>query len=269
MFAFTTIFSKIKAANISYENIIPTILEWFILFYEYKPSKFYEGAIAATVTTSYHSPYLVIPLVTNRYTLGLNRLPHSIVKIFKIYNAVYYTYIATITMNIINYISFDNSLNYGLFAPSISIINDHIALGRMPYSKEIEIINNKPFNIQTVINMCAEMNGPINKYRQYGIKDYNFGVVDDTPPKDEDVFKCIQIINEFIQNKRTDNASDRILIHCQFGKGRSALIVLCWLISTGMNLNDAFLLLKQNRCHVSKSVLHYDITSKVISKYRK
>ena len=168
-------------------------------------------------------------------------------------------------MNAVASLSFNQNLDYGFFSPSLNIITEHVALGRCPVSKEVDIFKDDPYNIKMIINMCNEAQGPVEKYKEYGIKYYNFPACFE--PKEEDVDKAMELIDKFIEDKNSDDRS-RVLVHCAVGRHRSATIVLCHLIKfTKMSVDKAFQLLKSKRKWASDSILDYQIVNLYAYKY--
>jgi protein-tyrosine phosphatase len=58
-------------------------------------------------------------------------------------------------------------------------------------------------------------------------------------------------------NRHLDR-DERVLIHCEFGIGRSATLALCVLVSRGMAPLDALTLAKEQRARVSPSPRQYE-----------
>lgn len=209
--------------------------------------------------------YLSLPLLLERETFGLSKYPNGGMDgiIYTSFKKIWWDYVQLYLWQAVSSLSFTKDLNYGFFPPALDIITEHIALGRCPVSTEVDIIKDAPYNIKMVINMCEETQGPIHKYKQYGIEYYNFP--SNFEPKEKDVDKAMEIIDKFIENK---NADSRVLVHCAIGRHRSATIVLCHLIkSTEMDADKAFEFLKSKRKWASDSIVDYSIVRLYASKY--
>lgn len=214
--------------------------------------------------------YLSFPLWLTREAFGLSKTPSDDEVVYKIFKTIWWDYSQLYLMNAVSSFSFNSDLNYGFFPPSLDIINDHIALGRCPVSREVDIFKDEPYNIIGIINMCRETKGPIDKYKEYGIECHNFPTLDDTEPKESDVDKAVELIDKLIEDKNNDESKNgkRILVHCAFGRGRSTTIVLCHLIkSTGMSIKQAFEFVQSKRKWASHSVIEYNVVNAYGLKY--
>jgi protein-tyrosine phosphatase len=58
----------------------------------------------------------------------------------------------------------------------------------------------------------------------------------------------------------------RVLVHCQFGIGRSVLLALCALVEGGMGPLEAVTLAKQRRSRVSPSLAQYEAWSRWLTR---
>ena len=62
---------------------------------------------------------------------------------------------------------------------------------------------------------------------------------------------------------------EKIFIHCKGGIGRAATMGLAYYISKGMNIDDAFKLLKSKRSIVHSKIKEYPAVSLLEKKYSK
>jgi atypical dual specificity phosphatase len=79
--------------------------------------------------------------------------------------------------------------------------------------------------VRGVINLCQEYRGPLWKYRRLGMKELYLPTVDHFEPTVEDLETAVQFI------ERYKAAGKRVYVHCRAGHGRSAAVVLAWLMS--------------------------------------
>ena len=284
--------SKWKYAQQKYHflKLIPLIPAWIALLMKLRPGSFIDRSFVAIGHCLYHAGiaslfckwipleygvlivYLPLPLVFHRSMFGLKEIATHHDIFYKYYIQLFWSLPIISSMKLLSNIyrispMDDIYLNHGIQSPSISIINDDICLGRIPFNqRDVEIMRNEPFNITAVINMCIESNGPINEYNKYGIKYLNIPLLDTLPPKLSDIEKAIKFIQEFVLNK--DNAiselemenNKRVLIHCRGGRSRSASIALCWLIfDTNMSIKEAMQLLMTKRKAVHPKIQYYQV----------
>jgi len=101
-------------------------------------------------------------------------------------------------------------------------IDKYLILGAIPFSCDVKYL--KKLDVKGVLNLCRENDGPVDKYKEFGIKYYKIPVIDFTSPTLDDVIKSVDLINKYCVDK------NKIYVHCKAGRGRSATVVLCWLI---------------------------------------
>ena len=123
-------------------------------------------------------------------------------------------------------------------------VDDCVILGALPFRWHVPPL--KALGVTSVINMCEEWSGPSSIYAQHGIVQLRLPTVDYHPPSVERIEQGVAFIRE------RHDSGDRVYIHCKAGCGRSATVVLCWLMSQGMTPEEAQRHLLQCRPHVSR-----------------
>jgi atypical dual specificity phosphatase len=76
------------------------------------------------------------------------------------------------------------------------------------------------------VNLCEEYKGPIRKYQALGMTQLYLPTPDHFEPSVEDLQKAVRFIQKFEQE-----GAGRVYVHCRAGHGRSAAVVLAWLLS--------------------------------------
>lgn len=79
--------------------------------------------------------------------------------------------------------------------------------------------------------MCEEYRGPIRKYKELGITSLRLPTVDHFEPSIADLEAAIQFI------EKCHSSGTKVYVHCRAGHGRSAAVVLGWLLSRDSNAN--------------------------------
>lgn len=102
-------------------------------------------------------------------------------------------------------------------------VDDCIILGAIPFSGDVSKL--KDLDVKCIINLCAEHRGPVHLYRKFDIDYYQLPVIDFICPGLEIIKKSVSIIEQYTKK------DDKVYIHCKAGRGRSATIVFCWLVS--------------------------------------
>lgn len=72
--------------------------------------------------------------------------------------------------------------------------------------------------------MCCEYSGPVQSYKEIGIKQLRLPSVDHFEPSLEYMQDAVNFIA--LHKKR----NEKVYVHCKAGHGRAASIALCWMI---------------------------------------
>ncbi len=123
-------------------------------------------------------------------------------------------------------------------------IEQNVILGAYPFGANVERLN--AMGVRAVVNTCEESKGPTKKYSKFGIEQLHIPIVDFTEPSVDDIKVAIR----FIDQQRVNGS---VYIHCKSGRGRSATVVLCWLMEQHRVSPDvAQQILQQRRGQVLK-----------------
>ena len=129
--------------------------------------------------------------------------------------------------------------NFGKSSFDYSNITDNIIISGEYTSNDIFTI--QKLNIKCVIDMRSENSFDQSLFESIGIKYFNIPVDNYFAPELEQIDTAIEYIKLHIS---TDN---NILIHCKEGVGRSSLIIIAYLITTGLDLFESMEIVKSNR----------------------
>ena len=121
-------------------------------------------------------------------------------------------------------------------------IDDSVMMGALPAQHHVSDL--VAAGISAVVNTCEEYPGPVEQYKMAGIEQLHLPTVDFTPPSIENVRAGV----DFIQ--RQIASGGKVYVHCKAGRGRSATIVICYLIRKGLAPQEAQELLRKKRPHV-------------------
>jgi atypical dual specificity phosphatase len=123
-------------------------------------------------------------------------------------------------------------------------IDDTVLLGALPLRRHVAEL--QAAGIGAVVNTCREWRGNTEAYRAAGIEELYVPITDFTPPPLEDIRAGVAFIRKHIA------AGRKVYVHCKAGRGRSATIVLCYLVTKGLTLEQGQALLLQKRAHVNR-----------------
>ncbi|MCA9177373.1 MAG: dual specificity protein phosphatase family protein [Planctomycetales bacterium] len=123
-------------------------------------------------------------------------------------------------------------------------IDDHVVLGALPFQRDVPAL--EQLGVRSVVNTCIEYAGPDEAYRRHGIRHLRVPTVDFAPPTLEHIDASLALMRE------TAAAGHSTYVHCKAGRGRSATVVMCWLIEQhGMTPAEAQRQLEAIRPHVN------------------
>lgn len=124
-------------------------------------------------------------------------------------------------------------------------IDEALILGALPRSRELARF--EELSIGGVINMCAEWNGNVSRYEAFGIEQLHLPTPDFHSPNLESVTRGVEFIASHADRGR------RVYCHCKAGRGRSATIVVGWLMnSLGLTPEEAERHLIERRPQVNR-----------------
>lgn len=123
-------------------------------------------------------------------------------------------------------------------------VDDHLVLGALPLPWMVPAL--KEAGVTSVINTCVEYPGPLAAYKKHGIEQLHLPTLDFSPPTLDHIRRGVDFITERAE------AGHSVYVHCKAGRGRSATVALCWLMSfRGMPPEEALRHLQSHRPHVN------------------
>jgi atypical dual specificity phosphatase len=124
-------------------------------------------------------------------------------------------------------------------------VDEHVLTGALPFATDAHALHAE--GVRAVVNTCEEYAGPEEAYRELGITQLRIPTVDFRPPSLPDIERAVDFMRECVASGK------QVYVHCKAGRGRSATVVLCWLIKQkGMTPEDGQALLLKCRPHVNR-----------------
>jgi len=131
-------------------------------------------------------------------------------------------------------------------------VDEHVVIGAFPFAKDVPALHD--LGVRAVVNTCEEYGGPVEAYSSRGIEQHRVPTVDFTPPSLDSVRSAVGFM------KRHADDGNRIYVHCKAGRGRSATVVLCWLMAhAGLTPEEGQRLLLEKRPHVHKHLVERQV----------
>ena len=101
-------------------------------------------------------------------------------------------------------------------------VEDGVWIGALPLARDATQLH--ALGVRGVVNTCEEYPGPEAVYRELGMTQLRVPTIDFTAPNLQDVERAVDFINDY------RSRGEGVYIHCKAGRGRSATVVLCWLV---------------------------------------
>ncbi|CAI5709969.1 unnamed protein product [Peronospora destructor] len=106
-----------------------------------------------------------------------------------------------------------------------TLVDSHVLLGAAPMSFMPHVDNLVSRGVRAVVNLCDEYAGPEHQYQRHHIQQLRLPTVDHIEPS----LAALEAAVAFIQTQKQQGV--RTYVHCKGGTGRSAAVVLCWLVA--------------------------------------
>jgi atypical dual specificity phosphatase len=124
-------------------------------------------------------------------------------------------------------------------------IDRHVLMGAFPFARDVPRL--AAAGVRGVVNTCREYAGPLAAYQAAGIRQLHIPTIDFHPPLLNDILQAVEFIDDHVAR------GEGVYVHCKAGRGRSATVVLCWLIKAkGMTPEEAQSHLLARRPHVHR-----------------
>ncbi|TPX33916.1 hypothetical protein SmJEL517_g03380 [Synchytrium microbalum] len=128
-------------------------------------------------------------------------------------------------------------------------VDTHVILGALPQDTDLTELTNAPLNVSHIINMCQETEGVERRAKLCGLTHYRLPCPDFNVPPYEHLVRGAEILNAVADKGET------ALVHCKAGKGRSASVVMCYLVTRyQLDLEGAQNLLLEKRKQVEPNL---------------
>jgi len=126
-------------------------------------------------------------------------------------------------------------------------VDEHVILGALPFASDVPAL--KAEGVRAAVNACLEYPGPLAAYQRAGITQLHLPAADFTPLPLEDLERGVA----FMRAQRERGAT--VYVHCKAGRGRGAMLALCWLIAErGLTPEEAQARLLEKRPHVVRDL---------------
>jgi atypical dual specificity phosphatase len=123
-------------------------------------------------------------------------------------------------------------------------IDAHVLLGALPIEHVLPELQAE--GVRAVVNLCEEFPGPVEAYARMGIEQLHLPTIDFSPPTLADIERGVAFIQAHAGKGET------VYVHCKAGRGRSATVVICWLVKTnGLSPTDAERFVRERRPHIA------------------
>lgn len=111
-------------------------------------------------------------------------------------------------------------------------VEPNLYLSAVPTPRDVQELARR--GVRAVVNVCEEYGGPVARYRRAGIEQLRLPILDYAEPSADEVERALAFMRGHVEAERA------VLVHCKAGRGRSATLILCWLVAArGMAPEEA------------------------------
>jgi len=119
-------------------------------------------------------------------------------------------------------------------------VDDGVVIGSLPSATDLRRLSAQ--GVGAVVNLCEEFPGDARTLAACGLTQLRLPTLDYHCPSEEDLLRGVQFIRDQIA------AGRKVFVHCKAGRGRSAILVLCYLMATrNLSAPEAVTILKSRR----------------------
>ncbi len=123
-------------------------------------------------------------------------------------------------------------------------VEDGLLFGAVPSRREVRQL--ATLGVGAVVNLCEEFEGHMGELAAAGIVQLHLPTLDYQCPAEGDLARGITFIIEH------RSAATSVYVHCKAGRGRSATMVLCYLMAAhSIDAREAYARVKAARPHVT------------------
>lgn len=124
-------------------------------------------------------------------------------------------------------------------------IDPFILLGAVPSRRHIRELHE--LGVRSIVNLCEEFAGHRAEMAATGITQFHIPTLDYHCPGEEELARGVQILCGEVSARR------KTFVHCKAGQGRSATLVLCYLMAARhMTAAAAYRHMKSIRSHLAR-----------------
>jgi atypical dual specificity phosphatase len=126
-------------------------------------------------------------------------------------------------------------------------VDEHVAIGSLPSRADLARLRAE--GVTAVVNHCEEFAGDAATLGELGLEQLHLPTMDYHCPAEDDLRRGLVFMDDRIA------AGGKVLAHCKAGRGRSAILVLCYLMMRNrIDANSALVVLKRARPGVASGI---------------
>ena len=126
-------------------------------------------------------------------------------------------------------------------------VEDGLLFGAVPSRREVRQL--AAMGVGAVVNLCEEFDGHTRELPSLNVVQLDLPTLDYHCPTERHLIRGIAFIIEH------RSAATPVYVHCKAGRGRSATMVLCYLMAAhGIDAQEAYARVKASRPHVTRGL---------------
>lgn len=135
-------------------------------------------------------------------------------------------------------------------------VTPDLAIGSLPSATDLR--NLAAQGVTAVVNMCEEYAGDDKTLTSLGMRQLRLPTLDYHCPEESHLLEGIRFIDARIAD------GGKVLVHCKAGRGRSAIMILCYLIAARkIPAADSLLILKKARPQHARGIERHEAVRQI------
>lgn len=126
-------------------------------------------------------------------------------------------------------------------------VDEHVAFGSLPTRDDL--VRLKGEGVRAVVNMCGEFGGDKTTLTSLELTQLHLPTLDYHCPSDAHLREGLEFLKTQI------DAGAKVFVHCKAGRGRSAILVLCYVMTRDrITAAEALAILKRARPRLARGI---------------
>lgn len=126
-------------------------------------------------------------------------------------------------------------------------VDEYVAFGSLPTRRDLARLRDE--GVRAVINMCEEFGGDAVALTALDLEQLHLPTLDYHCPSDANLREGLEFLRKQI------DAGGKVFVHCKAGRGRSAILVLCYVMTRDrISAGEALAMIRRARPRLARGI---------------